>query len=234
MRQFITDVVKGLTSLIYPTQCLGCYKGGSSLCDDCALYWTYQPSIVQKIPFPIYAIAPYSIEVSRVVLLAKENGNVQAQSMLATAIAQLLASATPQNFKECFLVPIPSKRSSIRRRGEKFLIPILSEVTKIMSSKSETHYSVAEILEIQRSVRDQSGLTSKERVANMKSAYRVKLPVESEKNFGKSGHHCRRCNNYGKHHGKRLSSPQREESDSHCRSGCMCITCAHTNTIGRS
>ncbi|NCV76120.1 MAG: ComF family protein [Actinobacteria bacterium] len=183
MRQFITDVVKGLTSLIYPTQCLGCYKGGSSLCDDCALYWTYQPSIVQKIPFPIYAIAPYSIEVSRVVLLAKENGNVQAQSMLATAIAQLLASATPQNFKECFLVPIPSKRSSIRRRGEKFLIPILSEVTKIMSSKSETHYSVAEILEIQRSVRDQSGLTSKERVANMKSAYRVKLPVKSEKNF---------------------------------------------------
>ena len=183
MRQFITDVVKGLTSLIYPTQCLGCYKGGSSLCVDCALHWTYQPSIVQKIPFPIYAIAPYSIEVSRVVLLAKENGNVQAQSMLATAIAQLLASATPQNFKECFLVPIPSKRSSIRRRGEKFLIPILSEVTKIMSSKSETHYSVAEILEIQRSVRDQSGLTSKERVANMKSAYRVKLPVKSEKNF---------------------------------------------------
>lgn len=183
MRQFISDVVKGLTSLIYPTQCLGCYKGGSSLCDDCALYWTYQPSIVQKIPLPIYAIAPYSMEVSRVVLLAKENGNVQAQSMLATAIAQLLASATPQNFKECFLVPIPSKRSSIRRRGEKFLIPILSEVTKIMSSKSETHYSVAEILEIQRSVRDQSGLTSKERVANMKSAYRVKLPVKSEKNF---------------------------------------------------
>ena len=183
MRQFISDAVKGLTSLIYPTQCLGCYKGSSSLCDDCALYWTYQPSIVQKIPFPIYAIAPYSIEVSRVVLLAKENGNVQAQSMLATAIAQSLASATPQNFKECFLVPIPSKRSSIRRRGEKFLIPILSEVTKIMSSKSETHYSVAEILEIQRSVRDQSGLTSKERVANMKSAYRVKLQVKSEKNF---------------------------------------------------
>lgn len=183
MRQFISDAVKGLTSLIYPTQCLGCYKGSSSLCDDCALYWTYQPSIVQKIPFPMYAIAPYSMEVSRVVLLAKENGNVQAQSMLATAIAQSLASATPQNFKECFLVPIPSKRSSIRRRGEKFLIPILSEVTKIMSSKSETHYSVAEILEIQRSVRDQSGLTSKERVANMKSAYRVKLPVKSEKNF---------------------------------------------------
>jgi len=183
MRQFFVGAVKGLTSLVYPNQCIGCYQGSNPLCDDCAQYWTYPSSRVQKVPFPIYATAPYSTVVSRIVLHAKENGNLQAQSMLAKAIARSIASVTFLKSNECVLVPIPSTRSSNRRRGEKFLIPILSEVIELLSHKSGTTYSIANILEIQRLVRDQSGLTSKERFANMNSAYRVKLPAKSENNF---------------------------------------------------
>ena len=181
MWNFLKGTVTGISSLIYPAQCIGCRRSETILCAECNRNWLLEPSLIQRNPFPIYAVAPYDKVVSRIVLIAKEEANTFAQELLARAIVKSLTTISGLTNQEFALVPIPSRKSSIRRRGEKFLIPILKKAVTELNSESDNRFSIADILNLHRKVKEQSGLNAKERLANMNKAHHVVLPPAVER-----------------------------------------------------
>ena len=153
-----------------------CSQFGSYLCDPCATQWTLPSYRFFIASIPIYVTVPYTEEVARVVVKAKENGNKQAQNLLAKVIGKNLRQLRyTQGIENALLVPIPSSRASKRRRGEDFLLAI---VERVRAESKDPHFNleIAQLLRHNRKVVDQTGLNQSERRLNMKSAFKVDDP----------------------------------------------------------
>ena len=136
--------------------------------------------LAQKIRFdsvPTFSTVAYDGEISKVVIKAKEERNRTAQNLLAQAITQSLVSLRAViDVNQYLLVPIPSSKQAIKRRGESFLHPIMNRVIEL-DCQSKTDNRIvgqwAELLSYRKKVRDQATLTSLERHENLRSAFKV-------------------------------------------------------------
>ncbi len=176
------EIIDGLRTLIFPQVCIMCESINASICNSCLSVWD---APARKLAFeyvPTYAVVTYNQQVSSVVLKAKEERNKSAQLLIAGAITlSMEALVTSLSFnlttpEKALLVPIPSSRQAIRRRGESFLHPIMNTVMGLIKEKSkfsqlDLHW--ADLLKHQRRVRDQAGLTSTERAENLSGAFSV-------------------------------------------------------------
>jgi len=167
----------GLKTLIFPHTCIMCSAPNKLICSDCHAIWNSRARKVNFDSVPTFSVVPYGQEVSRVVLMAKEDRNRVARNLVAQAITNSLLSLDKCiDVKNCLLVPIPSSKQAINRRGESFLHPIMNRVVELLQSNeggkiSSWHWT--ELLTYRRKVRDQAGLSSVERSANLKSAFRI-------------------------------------------------------------
>lgn len=122
---------------------------------------------------PLWTAVPYSESVARVVLRAKENQNPTAQLLIADVFARLIVESTKDVIKKNHhihlrIIPIPSSHRANRRRGGEFLAPIIEKALEIIEySRGDFSVEVASILKQRRGVRDQSGLSQRERARNM-------------------------------------------------------------------
>ena len=136
--------------------------------------------MAQKIRFdlvPTFSTVAYDGEISTVVIKAKEERNRIARDLLAQAITRSLVSLREAIYtNQYLLVPIPSSKQAIKRRGESFLHPIMNRVIEL-DCQSKTDNRIvgqwAELLSYRKKVRDQATLTSLERHENLKSAFKV-------------------------------------------------------------
>ena len=136
--------------------------------------------LAQKIRFdsvPTFSTVAYDGEISTVVIKAKEERNRTAQDLLAQAITRSLVSLRAViDVNQYLLVPIPSSKQAIKRRGESFLHPILKRVIELDCQSKTDNRMVgqwAELLSYRKKVRDQATLTSLERHENLRSAFIV-------------------------------------------------------------
>ena len=136
--------------------------------------------LAQKIRFdsvPTFSTVAYDGEISTVVIKAKEERNRTAQDLLAQAITRSLVSLREVIYtNQYLLVPIPSSKQAIKRRGESFLHPILKRVIELDCQSKTDNRMVgqwAELLSYRKKVRDQATLTSLERHENLRSAFKV-------------------------------------------------------------
>lgn len=136
--------------------------------------------MAQKIRFdsvPTFSTVAYDGEISTVVIKAKEERNRTAQDLLAQAITRSLISLREViDVNQYLLVPIPSSKQAIKRRGESFLHPILKRVIELDCQSKTDNRMVgqwAELLSYRKKVRDQATLTSFERHENLRSAFIV-------------------------------------------------------------
>ena len=134
----------------------------------------------QKIRFdsvPTFSTVAYDGEISKVVIKAKEERNRTAQDLLAQAITRSLVSLREAIYtNQYLLVPIPSSKQAIKRRGESFLHPIMNRVIELDCQSKTDNRTVgqwAELLAYRKKVRDQATLTSLERHENLRSAFTV-------------------------------------------------------------
>ena len=134
----------------------------------------------QKIRFdsvPTFSTVAYDGEISTVVIKAKEERNRTAQDLLAQAITRSLVSLRAIiDTNQYLLVPIPSSKQAIKRRGESFLHPIMNRVIELDCQSKTDNRMVgrwAELLSYRKKVRDQATLTSLERHENLRSAFIV-------------------------------------------------------------
>jgi len=182
------SAVKNLAELIFPSRCIGCSQLGISICSSCRTSW--HPHIylrevsVLGANYPVVSAVQYSPIASRVLLSAKESNITAADKLLKDAISHSL-NYFVKHFGGNTLVTIPSRSSASRKRGRNFL----SEITEDVAKASPINITVckAQLLMHSRSVRDQSALNSKQRLANISGALAVPSKASANKIEGNIG-----------------------------------------------
>ncbi len=170
----LREVVDGLRSLVFPELCIVCQREFVDVCAECITPWQSSPTRFTINPLQIHATVPYSNEISSVVLKAKEDGLRSAQKLLANALTRSIISwSEGVDLNSCVLVPIPSSKKAIRRRGGSFLHPILQISTNELKRRGFRSIKWKEVLKHSRTVLDQSKLNFEQRNANLNNAFQM-------------------------------------------------------------
>jgi predicted amidophosphoribosyltransferase len=180
----VLKTLASLLQLIYPPSCLICSTAGFKICLTCKGKWQQDIKSGTLNNFPIYFTNFYNSDCAKIVLSAKENGNLIAQELLADSISKSLkfAIAKLNLNQEIGLVTIPSSPSSIRKRGLDH-INILSKKVIASYISSEIKINNLPILKISKKIQDQSKLNKAQRLQNMSGAYQAIKPKSSTKNL---------------------------------------------------
>ena len=153
--------------LLFPTRCFGCRELGYSICSQCRKMWNphlYQSWISN---LPVYSAIPYSPVAKNILLAAKEQNIKSADQLVRSALRASLQELFKKH-SSCSLVPIPSRRSSNRRRGRDFINEMAISVAR------DFGVAVLPLLEHQRNIRDQSKLNIAGRRENLAMALSIK------------------------------------------------------------
>jgi predicted amidophosphoribosyltransferase len=153
--------------LLFPTRCFGCNEIGIPICANCRREWHPHFYSTHIAKLQVHSGVMYSPIASKIILAAKENGLVGADTLVIDSIIHVLSLAR-FNDHNIRLVPIPSSSSARRRRGRSFVVDITSKIGRQLG------IPVSDSLELCRKVVDQSGLDATARAENMQGAFTLK------------------------------------------------------------
>ena len=156
--------LKSLKELVFTKVCISCAAPEYWLCPSCLSAWntSVKKNFIEG--KPIYFKSDYTSKTASVILAAKEGNNLNAIELLAS---ELRISS------EITLVTIPSAPSAIRRRGRDHINTLAEYVQKNLQQKS-IRAQYAPILFQKKSIKDQSQLSSQQRMENTKGKFAVK------------------------------------------------------------
>lgn len=161
------DFISELNSLLFPVRCYGCRQLGITICSRCRKHWNPHIYRSQISNLTVYSAIEYSAVAKNILLAAKEESHKSADLLIVKALANSVDSLF-KKFQVSALVPIPSQRSSNRRRGRDFI----SEIA--LSVAQDCGVAVLPVLEHKRAVRDQSKLDITGRSENLAMALAAK------------------------------------------------------------
>ena len=171
-------IFSALTSLVFPKICIYCQVEFAPLCLKCQQFWLTPVQRRYVKGLAVNSTLAYNAASSRIIIQAKESRNRVAQFWMARALSTALEKFELENsalsISHCLLVPIPSSKSAIRRRGGSFLHPILDKLVELQKQENGVRWRWKELLIHQKSVRDQSELSYTARQSNMASAFRLR------------------------------------------------------------
>jgi predicted amidophosphoribosyltransferase len=168
-------VYDALTDLFTGSRCLGCDRGGRLLCAGCRAGLPTEAMLSWPEPSPPglcppWACGPYEGLLRDLVLGHKERGLLALARPLGLLLAHAVQAAVSDFGPTVVLVPVPSRRASVRERGHD---PTRS-MTRMAARRlrTEGYDAVAEpLLAIRGTVRDQAGLSAEERAANLDGSF---------------------------------------------------------------
>lgn len=179
-----------LAAVFCPLECAGCGLRGSLLCPACAHPFTAAARLARPAPVPrglpaARTVAAYDGLVRTVLGRHKEAGRLGLTRplgfALATAVEAVVESAEDQGLAadgrlgrgvEYALVPVPSRRGALRRRGHDPVRGLVRQAAAELRIRGH-RVVVLPVLRHARSVRDQAGLTAAERADNLAGALRM-------------------------------------------------------------
>lgn len=174
MFSLLASLKNGFETLLFPPICIACRREGFYTCNDCEREWAGVPTTIADEPIQLLSVVRYGNNSSHVVLAAKEEGNKAAGKLLSLAISSAASWKLRSDIAHITLVPMPSSKKNIRRRGERFLLPILERVIiDLERNKKLPKFQIRELLIQNPRIREQSGLSLRERQANMSQALRI-------------------------------------------------------------
>ncbi|MGI5394584.1 ComF family protein [Streptomyces sp. CA-251251] len=184
---------RDLEDLVLPAECGGCGRVRAVLCGGCSRALSgAAPSRVRPVPEPpglpvVHAAARYADEVRAALLAHKERGALALTAPLGAALAGAVraglreargdagGTATPTGSAgrgPVLLVPVPSARRAVRRRGHDPARRIaLAAAARLR--RDGTAARVVPVLRQRRAVADQSGLDARQRLHNLAGALEV-------------------------------------------------------------
>jgi len=173
MRMFL-DAIR---TLIYPSYCLMCNQPNTPLCTSCRFKWQNSSRDFLISNHKVSAAIPYDDRVARIVLSAKEDNLEAAKDCILIGLnAAFRQLVRVQDIPDAtLLISIPSSQAANRRRGGDYLFNLSHQISK------NSKYPISKLLTAPKApllfqksnVRDQSGLTARERMQNMESAIYV-------------------------------------------------------------
>jgi predicted amidophosphoribosyltransferase len=165
-RDNLTDA---LTDLLLGGRCVGCARPGRVLCRACAAGLPVRPLPAWPSPTPPglvtpWAVAPYDGVVRAMVVAHKEHRLIALRRPLGALLAAAAgATGAPE---PVLLVPVPSRRASVRQRGydpTRALTARAAVVLRLAGHDVEAR----RLLDPRPGVVDQAGLGAAERAANL-------------------------------------------------------------------
>ncbi|MEV2255409.1 phosphoribosyltransferase family protein [Streptomyces sp. NPDC050147] len=183
-----------LTDLVLPAECGGCGRPRAALCAQCrdALYGAV-PCRVSPCPRPrelpvVHAGAVYGDSVRAVLLAHKERGALGLAGPLGAGLAGAVRAGLREAARQgtglregaagaggdapVLLVPVPSARGAVRARGHDPVRRIALAAAGELR-RGGTRARVLGVLRQRRAVKDQAGLNSRQRQANLRGALEV-------------------------------------------------------------
>ena len=167
------QVFSELSQLLFPSRCFGCQKLGPSICSACRSSWHPHYYRTKFDDLKVHSALLYTPTASKILLAAKESGLKGADELIIAALAHAIEKSKI-NPALSRLVPIPSSKSSQRRRGRSFVVDIVEQLSL------RTGIQMLDCLQLTRRVLDQSGLHRQERATNLAGAFRVTSQVRGE------------------------------------------------------
>jgi predicted amidophosphoribosyltransferase len=128
---------------------------------------TYLPDLI------VQSATLYTTVASKIILKSKEDGTSSADQLLIQALIGLMESSQ-LNLNQIRMVPIPSNKRSIRRRGRNYMIDIVQQISR------QTGIAMLDCLALTGKTRDQSGLNRKQRLENMQGSISMKAMARGE------------------------------------------------------
>ena len=165
----LDDLTDALTDLLLGGRCVGCDRPGRVLCLSCEAGLPDWPRPAWPTPTPPglvtpWAAAPYDGVVRAMVVAHKENRLLALRGPLGALLA--LAAASTRAREPVLLVPVPSRRASVRQRGYDPTHAITARAAVLL--RAAGHDVVARrLLHPRPGVVDQAGLGAAERAANL-------------------------------------------------------------------
>ena len=168
------NLLSAALDLLLPQPCAGCDAPGGVLCRSCEHSLTGPARLCLPSPIPAglpppFATAPYAGPVRRLIVAHKERGLSGLTGFLGAALARSVLTATAAGDR-VVLVPVPSSRASVRRRGHDPTLRLAEEATRTLPAMSGLRPACVRALIHRRGVADQAGLSATERATNLRGA----------------------------------------------------------------
>ncbi|OFE18105.1 hypothetical protein BA895_12860 [Humibacillus sp. DSM 29435] len=185
--------LRALFDLVVPLECAACRHPGTRWCTRCdrALRRLARPARVE-VPvgvstwrtLPVWAWGAYAAPLDSVVTAWKDDGRRDLSRLLAPLLAQSIHRATDGSgdrptsgsapgARPWLLVPVPSSRASVRRRGDAPLMGLLAQALTEPAPATTGALRLVPALTHQRVVVDQSRLGTERRRENLSGAMGV-------------------------------------------------------------
>jgi predicted amidophosphoribosyltransferase len=166
-----------LLDFIFPSKCAVCDALGPNICEDCRQVLTPFPHGFQRGPVFGRAATYHSPGVSELLVSFKERGQSALVSDLGELIAPLVTDLAAFS-ESVYLVPAPSRSENFARRG---FTP--SVVLARAISNRASNARVLNALVLAKNVRDQVGLSSLQRHANLAGSMSLNQKVAGKSCF---------------------------------------------------
>lgn len=158
------------SDLLLGSSCVGCELPGRLVCADCGatLPTTATPVAASSADrlAPTFAVAAYDGLVRELVLGHKERRLLALGRVLGGLLAMSVAAAVSGKSGPVALVPVPSRRVSVRARGhDPTLAMTVSAAVRLQAAGVDA--LPAPVLRLRRGVLDQAGLGAADRAANL-------------------------------------------------------------------
>lgn len=147
-------------ALLLPVECAGCDEPDAALCDACRSALVPAPTLQILDGVRVWSGLPFAGVPARVLRALKEEG----RTGLAPSVAPALAAAVRALDRDALLVPLPTSRASMRRRGYR--------VVDLVARRGGLR--VTRLLSPGRATADQRGLGVDERARNVAGSLRAR------------------------------------------------------------
>jgi predicted amidophosphoribosyltransferase len=161
----------GLLDVIFPSRCAVCETPGPNLCEGCDFVLEPKPHFFERGQVQGLAATSYSTEVSKLLVAFKDRG----QFALARELGQLMEPLVQELLQLpglVYLVPAPSRIQNFAKRGFQPSLLLARQLANRVPTAR-----VMNALVLDGEVLDQVGLSSTERIANLRGRMRLNQSV---------------------------------------------------------
>ena len=154
--------------LVLPTSCVYCRKLGAQICISCKPEWMHDRATPLELQLPDLsgvALTAFDGSAAALITAIKDHGQTSLLAPVGEAIGRVVAERY-SDYSSISLLPVPSSRASVRRRGVNLGAMVAARVSR------QSGLPVSRGLKLVRDTADQRSLGAEQRFANLQDSMR--------------------------------------------------------------